>query len=77
MLVPKEEFKNTVISVRVGNATIQIKTEDITERHIEAYRNHVDLSYFVEPFEITVEPRKELLDLQEKPQPKKRQTKKK
>lgn len=77
MLVPKQEFKNTVISVRVGNATIQVKAEDITERHIEAYKNHVDLTYFVESFEITEEPREELLDLQEKPQPKKRRTRKK
>lgn len=65
MLVPKQEFKNTVISVRVGNATIQIKAEDITQKHIEAYKNHVDLTYFVEDFTISEEPRKELLDLQE------------
>lgn len=65
MLIPKDEFKNTVINVRVGNATIQIKAEDITQKHIEAYKNHVDLTYFVEEFTISEEPRKELLDLQE------------
>lgn len=65
MLIPKEQFKNTVISIKVGNATIQIKAEDITQKHIEAYKNHVDLTYFVEDFTISEEPRKELLDLQE------------
>lgn len=64
MLIPKEQFKNTVISIKVGNATIQIKAEDITHKHIEAYKNHVDLTFFVEEIVIEEEPRKELLDLQ-------------
>lgn len=64
MLIPKEQFKNTVISIKVGSATIQIKAEDITQKHIEAYKNHVDLSYFVEEVVIEEEPSKELLDLQ-------------
>ena len=65
MLIPKEQFRNTVISIKVGNATIQLKAEDITHKHIEAYKNHVDLSYFVEDTIISEEPRKELLDLQQ------------
>jgi len=59
MLIPKEQFRNTVISIKVGNATIQLKAEDITHKHIEAYKNHVDLSYFVEDTVISEEPRQQ------------------
>jgi len=76
MLIPKEQFRNTVISIKVGNAIIQLKAEDITHKHIEAYKNHVDLSYFIEDAIISEEPRKELLDLQES-EPKKTRTRKK
>ena len=65
MLIPKEQFRNTVISIKVGNATIQLKAEDITHKHVEAYKNHVDLTYFVEETAISEEPRKELLELQD------------
>lgn len=48
MLVPKNEYKNMTLSFRVGQGTFTINTNDITIDKIEAFRNHIDLSHYVE-----------------------------
>lgn len=89
MLVPKEHYKNMELTFRVGVATFTINTNDITDNKIEAFKNHIDLSHYVELEE--EESIEHLVDLQdtlsrieeetEAPKPttikKKRQTRKK
>ena len=87
MLKVKRVYENAVISFKVGQATFNLKTEDITEDHIEKFKNHIDLSYFVEPMEVVYVPEEHdvetvlqnYLDLQEQPkdEPKKKRTRKK
>ena len=87
MLKVKRGYENAFVSFKVGQATFNLKTEDITEDHIEKFKNHIDLSYFVEPMEVVYVPEEHdvetvlqnYLDLQEQPkdEPKKKRTRKK
>lgn len=48
MLRAKKGYENTELSFKVGQATFRMKVEDITEAHIEQFRNHIDLNHYVE-----------------------------
>lgn len=48
MLVPRNEYENMTLTFKVGVATFTLKVDEITEEKIEAFKNHIDLSYYVE-----------------------------
>lgn len=51
MLKPKKGFENTTITFKVGAGSVTLNVSNITEDHIINFRNHIDLSYFVEKHE--------------------------
>lgn len=48
MLVPKKQYKDMELTFKAGVATFTIKTNDITQEKIDSFRNHIDLSHYVE-----------------------------
>ena len=47
----KKEYENTELSFRAGVVTIVIDARSITDEKIKAFKNHIDLSHYVEKVE--------------------------
>ena len=52
MLRVKKEYENTNLSFKVGVVTVNLDARDITEDKIKAFKNHIELSHYVEEVEI-------------------------